>query len=209
MKKFILSLISLLIIIAISYGYYYSKHRNKLPPTVAVSSQTIVEKVVAVGNIMPKQTISVKSPIPGTVADIYHDEGQYVQKGEQLLQIKPEPTPTAYATAQQTVQIDLAKENKAKQDVERYRLLLQAGAISPADQNYAQARAQYQQDKLTRELDQQKLSLLEAGKAVIGGREIANTIVSPANGYILQRNVNQGDPVVPQTESQPGNRLLA
>lgn len=208
MKKAVITLVLLLVVVGIVSAYLHVKNKPSTLATVSVSKQTIVEKVVAVGNITPKQTISVKSPIPGTVARLYHDEGDYVSKGEKLLQIKPEPTPTDYATAKQQVAIDASKVTKDQEDVARYRLLLREGAISKTDQDYAVARSQYQQDTLTKELDQQKLSLLEAGKAVIGGREVENTIVSPENGYILLRNVSQGDPVVPQTESQPGNVLF-
>lgn len=175
---------------------------------VQVSRGNITEKVIAVGNIIPKQSIEVKSPIAGTVARIFHHAGDYVKKGTPLLEVKPEPTPDEYASAKQQVEIDKISVTTTATKLKSYAFLLKKGAIAPDDQNYVSAEDDGHKARLTLELDQEKLALLERGKAVIGGRAIANIIPSPASGYILERNVDLGGPVVAQSSAQAGNTLF-
>ena len=207
-KKLIIIVIAIALIGGIGY-WYKSDNSNKTQiTTVAVSKATLTDKVTAVGSIMPAKTTTVKSVIPGTVAELFHQEGDYVNKGDKLAAIKPQPTPSDYAAAKQLVAQDLTKERKDAADVARYEYLLKQGAISPKDQDLAKARQQYQYDHLQRLLDQEKLSLLEKGTATIAGRQIANVITSPTNGFIVAREVNLGDPVTPQTDYQSGSVLF-
>jgi HlyD family secretion protein len=106
------------------------------------------------------------------------------------------------------VAIDRAKEQQYSADVKRYSQLIKNKTISPNDRDYNQAVSNYQQAYALRLQDEEKLALMEKGKATIGDRTIANVITSPTDGYILQRNVNLGDPVVAQTSYQQGNLLF-
>jgi HlyD family secretion protein len=53
----------------------------------------------------------------------------------------------------------------------------------------------------------EKFDLLQKGVTVDGKNE--NTIISPINGTILEKLVNEGDPVVPLTSYQAGTPLLS
>jgi len=50
--------------------------------------------------------------------------------------------------------------------------------------------------------------LLDQGRAVVAGRAVESTILSPMTGHVLKLNVDVGDPVVPLTSYQPGTELL-
>ena len=175
---------------------------------IAVTKGDLTEKVTAVGNITPKQLVQVKSPISGTVDKLFHDYGDNVRQGEPLLEIKPEPAPSDYAAAKQQVAEDLVTEQAALKDLQRYQFLLKNKAISPADQEYSNAKKTYDNTVLTRQLDQQKLALLDQGKAIIGGREIANIIKAPISGYIMKRNVDLGSAVVGESTAQAGDTVF-
>jgi HlyD family secretion protein len=139
---------------------------------------------------------------------LYRQEGEPVKKGDPLVDIKPDPAPKDYAEMQQKVKIDLEKEKGYENDVRRYHLLEKNHVISPNDQEMQKAISDYEQARLQREVDQQQLSLIENGKANIAGHEVSNTIISPVSGDIVQQNINLGDPVVAQTDAQPGNILF-
>lgn len=97
---------------------------------------------------------SVKSPIAGTVAKLFHAEGDLVKKDEPLLAVKPNPTPEDYITIKQQIDIDIAKEKQYAADVTRYQILLKRKVILPSDQKYSEAISAYKQARLQREIDE-------------------------------------------------------
>lgn len=206
-QKLIVSALILVVIVVAKWMFWSNRHADA-SATVTVSQGAIVDKVTAVGSIMPRNMVAVKSSINGTVAKLHCDEGDFVKKGDLLLEIKPRPTPSEYADARQLVAMEKAKEAQKTIDVKRYAYLFQRGALAANDQNYSVAKSELEQARLQRGLAEQKLALLEEGKAVINGQNIGNTVLSPIDGYILHRDVNVGDPVVAQSNAQVGYVLL-
>lgn len=209
MNKKVISIFLIIVLIS-GIGVYklYTYQYHKPLKEVTVIKGTITEKVFALGNITPLELIEVKSPIAGTAAKLFHHIGEHVVKGDSLLAVKPTPTPDLYASAYQQVQIDKVALLNAQIDLKRYIFLSKNGGISNTDQDFAKAKKTYQIAQLTLELDQEKLSLLDNGNAVIGGHPIANIIKSPVDGYIIQQHINTGAPVVAQSNAQMGNTLF-
>jgi HlyD family secretion protein len=176
--------------------------------TIAVTRNTITEKAEAVGYIKPKQPITVKSQINGIVADIYHEEGDFIKKGTPLLKVNPAPSPTEYATTRQQVEEAIEKEKSASQDLQRYQKALKKQLISPNFTQYIQAKKTYETEKLNRVLAEQRLALIEKGQTYIGKQTIANVVVSPIDGFILNRAVNKGDPVLSIRSAQASTPLF-
>jgi HlyD family secretion protein len=203
-------LVSILVLFIVVIGYILISHKNKTSANnfIVVTKGEVTVKVTAVGNIVSAKTAAVKSPISGIVAEIFHEEGDVVKKSDPLLTIKPQPTPKDYATAKQQVEIDSTKEAAGLAEVKRYENLIQQKAISPNDQEYARALNEYKNAHLNRELSQKNLALLEEGKADIKGKSIDNVILSPIDGYVVNRAINLGDPVTPQSDYQAGSILF-
>lgn len=203
-------LVSILVLFIVVIGYILTSHKNKTSANtfIIVAKGEVTVKVTAVGNIVSAKTAAVKSPISGIVAEIFHEEGDVVKKGDPLLTIKPQPTPKDYATAKQQVEIDSTKEAASLAEVKRYEKLIQQKVISPNDQDYNKALNDYKNARLNRELSQKNLALLEEGKADIQGKSIDNVILSPINGYVVNRAINLGDPVTPQSDYQAGSILF-
>jgi HlyD family secretion protein len=203
-------LVSILVLFIVVIGYILTSHKNKAPADtfIIVAKGEVTVKVTAVGNIVSAKTAAVKSPISGIVAEIFHEEGDVVKKGDPLLTIKPQPTPKDYAAAKQKVEIDSTKEAAGLAEVKRYENLIQQKVISPNDQEYARELNEYKNARLNRELSQKNLALLEEGKADIKGKSIDNVILSPIDGYVANRAINLGDPVTPQSDYQAGSILF-
>ncbi len=201
----------LLIIAAIAVGVFYVFHSSqKQEPVsiVAVKSRTIIEKAEAVGYIKPRHSITVKAQIGGTVSAIYHDEGERVYKGEPLIKIKPEPEPSVYAEAHKNVDAALDSMKMARRDLARYKSALKSGLITKDYAAYIQAQKTYDLAKHDYRLAEQKLALLDVGKTKVAGKAIANVVNSPIDGYILNRFVDIGDPVISLSSAQASTTLF-
>jgi len=208
MKKLIVFVIVALIIIGSIFILHHQKKPHQIA-TITVKKGTITEKAEAVGYIKPRHAITIKSEIAGTVAKIYHDEGDYVKKGAPLIKIKPTPSPTEYAQAEEELAETAATEKIASSDIHRYQTALKLGYITRHYTDYIAAKREFLTSKLKHGLAAQKLALLKQGKTVVAGKSIANIIKSPIDGYILSRAVDVGDPVISLSSAQASTALFS
>lgn len=205
-KRFIyLSIIVVILIFVIGQHYWLHHHAHHYKWT-RVTRGSITQTVTAVGTLEPKQMVTVTSMIPGNVEKIFHDEGDYVQVGTPLLQIKPNPTPANVAEDKRELQQKVVDERLAKQTLARYKTGIANGAISK-DQ-YTKAKQAYKDALVQRQLAQEQLGLLVSGRATVDGESVNSTIVSPISGYILKRYVDVGGNVIAQTQSLAGEVLF-
>jgi HlyD family secretion protein len=200
--------ITFVIFVAVCLLLYSCKSTTKSEnqATVTVQKGTIKEKIIAVGNIVPKHAISVKSNISGIVGQLLHEEGEYVEQGALLLQVSPSPTPQRIAEANAEVKEQTALLEHAESHRQRLEKLLKLALETP--DNYATANKDVATATAKLEVARQKLALIKNGETTIAGKSIKTMINSPISGYILQRKVDVGDPVVPLTDSQEGTVLL-
>ncbi len=174
--------------------------------TVKVTRKNIVKKALAVGSIEPLNKIEIKSKISGVVGKLYVEIGDFVRVGQPLLEVKPNPTPLELAQAKRDVEMAGIEKNNLLEELKRARQLKKKGLIS--EQAFENARRQYREAELKYQMRTEHLQLLEVGKTTIAGKEIETIVKAPLTGYILEKNVNVGDPVVPLTSYQPGTSLM-
>jgi HlyD family secretion protein len=209
MKKWIIAFIVIIIIAVVVYFKFFHKSENYNIPTVAVKKGDITEKAQAVGYIRPVLSNIIKSQVDGTVAKIYHFEGDSVKKGDPLVEVKPAPSPSAYAAA--VSELDVAKTMKriSLNDINRYKRALDRGLISENYGDYITSQKAYDRAELEQVLASQKLALLDVGNTMVAGKSIANIVTSPIDGYILKRNVDVGDPVISLSSAQSATALMS
>ncbi|MFC1526941.1 biotin/lipoyl-binding protein, partial [Candidatus Latescibacterota bacterium] len=107
MKKAIIVVLVLVVIGAIGFAVTQlsGNGEDTGPATVEVTRETLVEKALATGEIEPRHEIAVKSKVSGTVAHLFVEEGSFVKAGDNLLEVRPDPTPLEYAQAKRTVEM--------------------------------------------------------------------------------------------------------
>lgn len=175
--------------------------------TIACERGSIIEKALAVGTIVPRHEIAVKSKISGIVKKLYFDVGDYVRIGDPLMDIAPDPTPLEFAEASRQVELDRVAFENAERDWERSTVLSEKELIST--QEFDNAKSRYDEMQLRLNMSKEKLALIEKGQTTIASKIVENVIKSPVEGTILSRHVNVGDPVVPLTSFQAGTELMA
>jgi HlyD family secretion protein len=199
----IILILVVLIFIALSPGSNESKNGRS---TVEVKKMNIVDKALAVGSIEPVNEIDVKSKVSGVVGKLFADVGDFVHAGDPLVEVKPDPTPLELAQGKRDVEMATIELEGLKKELERAKQLKSKGLIS--DQDYELLTQQYDETKLRHQMAMERLELIEKGKVKIADTNIETVVKSPLTGFILEKSVNVGDPVVPLTSYQPGTPIM-
>lgn len=174
--------------------------------TVVVSKQSIVDKALAVGKIEPDVEVIVKSQVSGVVQKLYADAGDYIKAGSPLIEVKPNPTPLELVEGKRAVEMREIELDNLKKDIERKRSLQAQGLVST--QEYETAQQRLAESQLQLQTSRERLSLLEQGRVTIANDKIETVVKSPITGYVLEKSVQIGDPVVPISSFQEGTVLM-
>ncbi|MBN1154651.1 efflux RND transporter periplasmic adaptor subunit [candidate division KSB1 bacterium] len=207
-KKIIWIVIIVVVILAILTVMFKksgSKEDNGVQ-TVKVEKRNILDKALAVGTIDPEIEIAIKSKISGVVKRLFVDAGSFVREGDPLIEIKPDPTPLELAEAKRNVEMAQISLDNALREYNRLKQLVDKGLIS--EQDYEAAEQAYQEAKLRQEMASERLALIEKGKIKIANTNIETIIKSPMKGYILEKLIDVGDPIVPLTSYQAGTEIF-
>jgi HlyD family secretion protein len=129
-----------------------------------------------------------------------------VKIGDPLFDIAPDPTPIEYAEAKRQVELQKVNFANSEREFKRSEQMRDKQLIS--FQEYDKTKMTYDDAQLRLKLAEEKLSLIESGRTQIADLQVDNTIRSPINGQVLERLVEQGDPVVPLTSYQEGTALM-
>ena len=174
--------------------------------TIEVVKGALVEKASATGEIVPRHRIAVKSKISGIVKEVFVEEGEFVRKGNPLLEISPVPTPLEYARSKRKLEMQVLALERRQVDLQRLKKLFEREMVSQADLD--KVHEAYELALLERKLAEEEFALLDKGKVTVSDRPVESVIPSPVDSHVLRRHVHVGDPIVPLTSYQPGTELL-
>jgi HlyD family secretion protein len=134
------------------------------------------------------------------------EEGDFIRAGEPLLEVKPNPTPLELSEARRLLELRQIELDNLLRDLDRQRALSQQGLVSDRELQLTEQRYAEQQVQL--QMARERLALLEEGKLQIADDNIETVIRSPIDGFILEKMVDIGDPVVPLSTYQEGTVLM-
>jgi len=205
MKKFIF----IVIVIAIAGFVFMKNKKGKSKSTVRLTSVQrgdVTEKAIAIGQIVPKQDISIKSKIRGILKKKFVDVGDVVKAGTPLMEVYPDPTPVEFMQAKRQMEIARVAMDNAETECTRSKQLLDGKWAS--QQEYDDCKQALDEAKLRFEMARENFDLITKGKVEMEGQKIDNIIRSPIDGTVLEFFVDEGDPIVPLTSSQAGTPLM-
>jgi HlyD family secretion protein len=174
--------------------------------TIEVMRQDIIDEALAVGRIEPEIEVSVKSQISGVVGRLHADEGAFVRSGAPLLEIKPNPTPLELADARRQLELREVELANLERDLQRQSALKEQGLLS--DREYQATEQQHAERQIQLQMARERLALLEEGKLTLADDAVETMVRSPIAGFILEKMVEVGDPVVPLSTYQEGTVLM-
>jgi len=176
------------------------------PATVTVTRTDIIDKALAIGTIVPEVEVSVKAKVSGVVQRRFANPGDFVRAGAPLLEIRPDPTPLELVESRRQLELEEIQVENLNREVNRMRSLKEQGLIS--EQQYESSQRQFAEASLQRETARERLALLEKGRVSNGRTTVESVVRSPISGFVLEKMVEVGDPVVPLTTYQEGTVLM-
>lgn len=202
---------TVLLVIGAGAFYAYQKKSDgdseQEQPFVLADRGTVVEKALAVGKIEPENEIEVKSKISGVVSRIYAEPGTYVKKGDPLIEVSPDPTPLEMVEAKRNLERTEIEMRNLLRELNRLEILLADNLIS--QQEFDTVEQRYNDVVIRAQINSERLELLEHGRVTVGDTVIESIIRSPVDGFILEKMVDIGEPVVPLTSYQAGTALMS
>ncbi len=137
--------------------------------TVVAALERVEDKIAAVGTLEPDEMVQIKTEVEGRIATITFDEGAAVKKGDVLFQLDD-------AKLRATLEEAEARLDKARNNLERGRKLIEQNTISQQELDNAQA----------------DFKAASAAVALARARLNDTTIRSPLDGFISERLVSPG-----------------
>ncbi len=166
--------------------------------TAEVAPQKIVQTVTATGRIQPKTQVKISADVAAKIMRIYVKEGDWVEKGDLLVQLDKERYNAEVESQEANVRsaeanAKLARENmmKAEKDYDRTRELFDKKLESQATLD--QVNAAYQVEKARY---QSNLEQVEQVKGALKQAQDAlskTTIYAPISGTISKLNKEEGE----------------
>jgi multidrug efflux system membrane fusion protein len=152
--------------------------------TVQATKGNIGVYVTGLGAITPLYTVTVKSRVDGQLLSVHFKEGDYVQKGDPLIEIDPRPYEAVVTQTEGQLVRDEALLANAKIDQARYETLLAQNAIP--EQQLTTQKALVTQYEGTVKNDE---GLLQAARLNV----TYSHIVAPISGVVGLRLVDPGN----------------
>src|SRR5438874_1831975 len=157
------------------------------PKAVAVVRGSLVDKALAVGTIEPRVEVSVKSILAGVVRQRFAAVGDFVKRGQPLLEISPNPTPLEMVELRRNAELRGIELKNLERELTRQQELRNKNLISPADLETAQRQVDEARSQLS--LAQERLALQEGGTVRAGYSANAKVAISRRDSvlYIPER----------------------
>lgn len=208
MKKFmwfvILGLIAVVFIGTAVFLYKKSQQAPVVYQVDPVINTTIIKKTVAIGKVIPRREIEVKSQVSGVVEQLFVVAGQRVKKGEILAKITLRPNMLQVSQAES--QLDSAKINLQNTEVEyqRQKKLYEQKLISSSEYNKFVLNYNLQREAVTSA--ENYLLLLKSGESK-KAEKISNMIPATVTGMVLDVPNKEGSFIVESSTYQSGTTL--
>ncbi|MCD6451341.1 MAG: efflux RND transporter periplasmic adaptor subunit [Acidobacteria bacterium] len=216
MKKKSLGLIVIVGLIATVFLVSFlksGKEKGKEVYAEKVGKRDIVSTVSASGVIEPKVRVNISSSVIGRVSKLAVAEGDYVKKGDFLLQIDPQRYQAQVRSAEANLRMAKIGVERAKVDLdnakinlERTRSLYERGFASKQDLEQAELR--YQQAKVELDSAEERVRQAQAQLDQAKDELSKTTFYAPMSGVVAMLNVEEGETVITGTMNNPGTVIM-
>ena len=221
--------VGLLVVLGVAAGAYSRSRQEKgtLVTAETVQQRDLEALVSASGKIDPKRSVNISAQAMGRVTRIGVREGDRVTAGQFLLQIDPVAVESAVrrdeaavagartGLEQSRVQVQSAQASLevARQALKRQQELWQSGLTTRESLEKAEAEVQVRESDLnarTQEIRTREEQVRQQEAGLVNSRYNLSQarFVSPFDGIVTRRNIEEGENVVVGTMNNAGTVLL-
>lgn len=208
MKKVFWIFISLLIVFVFvgTAVYLFNKSQQK-PMVYEVDSPfktTIIKKTVAVGKVIPRREVEIKSQVSGVVDKLYVEAGAVVKKGDIIAKISLVPNMIQLNQAESQLEQAKLNFNNANREYERQKTLFEQKLISSSE--YNKFLLQYNLQRESVSAAENNLLLLKKGSSKKSDK-ISNLIPATVDGMVLDLPYKEGAFIVETSSFGSGTTI--
>ncbi len=211
MKKSVTIILLLFIVLAFGGAMYYLYQKNEEDPVIyeteKPSTQTIIQKTVATGSILPLEEVLIKPNISGVIEEIYVIGGDIVKSGDLLAKIKVVPNMNALNDARNAIDEAKIALDDQQRNYLRQKNLFDKGVISQVD--LERAKLSYDQAKQAFAAANKRYDIIMTGTTT-GFGNAANTLIrSTVTGMVLEVPVEVGNQVIESNNFNEGTTIAS
>jgi HlyD family secretion protein len=211
-------LAAILIVVAGGLFFLTAANRNKRATEVrldVVKLQDLVASVTASGRIEPQTKVDISADITGRITQIAVKEGDWVKRGQFLIQIDPAQYEASVARAEALLSASTAAQVQAKANYDQAeRAMRRAKELSASSPNLISTesveQAQTGFDVARANLNSANAQMAQNRATLQDARDqLAKTrLISPIDGRVTRLNVEVGEVAVPGTFSRETALLM-
>jgi HlyD family secretion protein len=210
MKKIIMfGVLGLVAVIFVGTIVFLYKKSQQAPVVYTVDSPTttmIIKKTVAIGKVIPRREIEVKSQVSGVVEKVFVIAGQTVNKGDILAKITLRPNMLNVNSAESQVQSAKINFQNSESEYNRQKKLFAQKLISESEYNRFLVTYNLQREALSNA--ENYLLLLKSG-ATKNSDKVSNLIPATVDGMVLDMPNKEGAFIVESSTFQSGTTIAA
>ncbi len=215
MKKAIilLGIVGLIVAVVVISITQSTRRGTKVYEEQAKRLEALVSTVRASGEIQPRVYVNISSQVPGEIVELRVKEGEFVRKGDFLLQLDPEQYKSSVTRLEANLRlarINLEKEGAAlathQSTLRRQEELARREIVS--GESLDQARLLHETSRIqVRALEEQ---ILQAEADLFKARDELSktTIEAPISGLVTRVSAKEGEQVIIGTMNNPGTVIL-
>jgi HlyD family secretion protein len=203
-------------LILVMLGGFAASRRGPKPTEVQIAKigrEDLQAKVSANGNIQAQKKVDISATIAGQITRLAVEEGDRVRKGQFLLQIdatNPRAATRSNEYSMEALRKDVESARasllQAQDEMRRAEGNFRAGIIPAAD--FERARTSVMTRESALQATEQRVQ--QASATLQGSRDTLakTTILSPMDGVVTARRVEEGEVAVIGVQNSPGTVLL-
>ena len=205
MKKQIKYIVLILLVGSLLFVLNYFKEANSASIIDYDTQQpfytSIKKEVVATGKLNPEDEIQLKPQVSGIIDKIFVEEGDIVERGDLIANIRVVPNEQALISANSRINSAKLSYNNSKKLFDRSEKLFDKGVISKQD--FENSQLSMEQSKESLKQAENDFKIIKQG-TLTGGSSANTNVLAQISGTILEIPIREGDQVVESNNFNAG-----